>query len=206
MKVTVDVAGMYYGRLVHLDKVNPTVKDALDAARLTDKAERKSGLDVPQLNYAEDDRNPSFLRSITVDHMVPVESRQTRDLPDSNKRFYPAGEYTFRSDGVAEGLRSDGSFGFVSVDQGGKPTGKNFIQTWQYYVYDKNGVDISRKGSTANIRKVVPFSINDPSNILEDGGQIVFRLVTIFLDSTRRPGIKTTQAPNYNTNKVVSSS
>jgi len=208
MKVIVDIAGMYYGREVFLKGENPTVRDALDAARLADKADRETenGKDVPQLNYAEDDRNPNFLRSITVDHKVPVESRQTKNLPEANKRFYPAGEYTFRSDGVAEGVRSDGSVGFVSVDQAGNPTGKQFIQTWQYYVYDKNGVDISRSASGANTRKVVPFSVNDPSNALEDGGQVVFRLVTIFLDSSRRPGIKTTQAAGYKTNKAVSAS
>jgi hypothetical protein len=203
MKVTVDIAGMYYGREVFLTGKNPTVRDALDAARLADKADRIAGRDVPQLNYAEDDRSPNFLRSITVDHKIAVESRQTRDLPDANKRFYPAGEYTFRSDGVAEGVRSDGSVGFVSVDQAGNPTGKQFIQTWQYYVYDENGVDISRRAASAVIRKVVPFSVNDPSNVLEDGGQVVFRLVTIFLDSSRRPGIKTTQASGYKTNKAV---
>lgn len=204
MKVIIDIAGMYYGREVLLEMENPTVRDALSAARLADKADRAAGEDVPQLNYAEDDRNPNFLRSITVDHKVLVESRQTIQRPDVDKRFYPAGEYTFRSDPVATGVRSDGTVGFISVDQAGNPTGKQFIQTWQYYVYDKDGVDISRKASSEVIRKVVPFSVNDPSNKLEDGGQVVFRLVTIFLDSSRRPGIKTTQADGYKTNKSVS--
>ena len=188
--VTVDIAGMYYGRLVTVDN-GSTVREALVAARVADKTDRANSINVPQLNFAEDDRSPEFLRSITVDHAVPVESRQTRNLEDSPKRFYPAGEYTFRSDGVIIGKRIDGTDGFIAVDQSGKETGKGFIQTWQYYVYDANGVDISRQAASALMRKVVPFSVLDDSNTLVDGGQVVFRLVTIFLGPTRSPGIKT---------------
>jgi hypothetical protein len=190
IKVIVDIAGMYYGRSVTV-KNGSTVREALIAARVADKADRNNGKNVPQLNFAEDDRSPEFLRSITVDHAIPVESRQTQNLPVAQKRFYPAGEYTFRSDGVIIGERIDGTDGFIAVDQSGKETGKGFIQTWQYYVYDANGVDTSRQAASALTRKVVPFSILDNSNILVDGGQIVFRLVTIFLGPTRSPGIKT---------------
>jgi hypothetical protein len=123
-----------------------------------------------------------------------VESRQTKKKPVSEKRFYPAGEYTFRSDGVASPVVGNT---FVAVDQNGNLTGKGFIQTWQYYVYDAEGIDTSRKASTALTRSVVPFSVvaTDRSNTLVDGGQVVFRLVTIFIEPTRRPGIKTAVEP-----------
>lgn len=196
MKVIVDIAGMYYGRHVEVP-AGASVRDALAAARAADKADRKAGKKVPQLNFAEDDRSPEFLRSITVDHIVPAKSRQ------SSKRTYPAGEYTFRSDGVAIGTRTDGTEGFVAVDQDGKPTGKRFIQTWQYYVYDGNGVDISRKAASALTRKVVPFSETDSSNTLVEGGQVVLRLVTIFIDPTRRPAIKTAVEKDYKVNRAV---
>lgn len=190
MLVTVDVAGMYYGRKVQVEE-GASVRDALEAARKADKADRKAGEKVPQLNFAEDDRSPDpFLRSITVDHMVPAKSRQ-------GLRTYPAGEYTFRSDGVAIGTRTDGTEGFIAVDQDGIATGKRFIQTWQYYVYDANGVDISRAAGSAETRTVVPFSRPEASNTLVDGGQIVLRLVTIFLEPSRRPSIKTAVEPGY---------
>ncbi|WP_188699497.1 hypothetical protein [Sphingomonas prati] len=209
--VKVDIAGMYYGRLVTLPDYDasadplggPTVRDAMIAARLADKSDRADGDPVPQLNFVEDDRHPhEFLRSITVDHKVDVESRQTRS-ETRGKRFYPAGEYTFRSDPIALGTRTDGTPGIIPVDQDGKPTGKKFIQTWQYYVYDSAGVDTSRRAGGNETRKIVPFSKRDASNTLVDGGQIVWRLVTIFLDATRRPAIKTAVEDGAKLNKSI---
>jgi len=203
MKITVDIAGMYYGREVHLND-DPgsdepyTVRDALIAARKADQESRRNGDKNPQLNFAEDDRPTPFLRSISVDHVENAVSRQ------NPARTYPAGEYAFRSDGVALGARTDGTEGFVAVDQDGNPTGKRFIQTWQYYVYNAAGVDISRAASSAVTRRVIPFSVADESNKLEDGSQIVFRLVTIFIDPTRRPAIKTAVEKGRTTNSAVS--
>lgn len=206
MKVIVDIAGMYYGRVVEVP-VGATVRDAMIAARVADKLSRALDVKnndgknpVPQLNFAEDDRAPEFLRSITVDHKVKPESRQTKgidDLPQDRRRFYPIGEYTFRNDAVALGSRADGSKGLVAVDQDGKPTGKSFIQTWQYYVYDAAGKDLSRAAGGPDSRSIVPFSERSASNTLMDGGQIVWRLVTIFLDASRRPAIITAAAEGY---------
>jgi hypothetical protein len=202
MEIKVDIAGMYYGRMVVLDDRSSdddpyTVRDALVAARRADQEDRRNGGKKPQLNFAEDDRLTPFLRSISVDHIENAVSRQDKS------RTYPAGEYAFRSDGVAKGPRTDGTMGFVAVDQDGNPSGKRFIQTWQYYVYSAAGVDISRAASSPDFRKVVPFSVSDESNRLENGSQIVFRLVTIFIDPTRRPAIKTAVEKGRTTNLVT---
>jgi hypothetical protein len=63
----------------------------------------------------------------------------------------------------------------------GKDTTKDYVLSWQYYVYDKDGVEAARADGIN--RKIVSFAENDPKKTgykLEEGSVVVLRLVAIF--------------------------
>jgi len=63
---------------------------------------------------------------------------------------------------------------------GTDPT-KNYVLAWQFYVYDKNGVEHARTNGTK--RSIISFAEKNPAKmgyVLEDGSTVVWRLVAIF--------------------------
>jgi hypothetical protein len=171
IKVKLDIAGMYYDIEV-LVPIGATVEDVMKAAhgRPNDKG--------AVLYYkTESSSGEANVDIITIHHNS--NSAVSRQIPKDGEetRRYAEGVYTFADDGAIEGGR------FVSLDKQ-----KNFVHAWQYYVYNADFVDQSRKNGGSVPRKIVGFGVTENKGYeLEEGSTIVWRLVTIFVGPTLPP-------------------
>jgi hypothetical protein len=187
MAFKLDIAGFYYRRSNISAKPNPTVQDIMNAASDADIAERAAGGKNPLLQYMVDPSHPAFISTISVHHLTRAISGQMNEK--APRRSYDPGEYVFTDEPVLPMTNSNGDIYFVAADQNGQPIASNSIRTWQYYIYDANGVERSRAPGVIE-RKVVPFS----QQPVADGSTIVWRVVSIFLKPTWHGGVKTYSA------------
>ena len=166
-KVTLDIAGFYYSIDVEVPE-SSTVKDVLDAAK-----------GVPNLLGAILDYGSegSLDTAFTVDRITITHtngSARSRQTGASDPRTYEDGIYSFSD---------DGEFHSPSHRFRAKDPNKNFVHAWQYYVYDENFQDLSRKNGGNLPRKIVGYSDAGPEKgyVLKDGYTVVWRLVTIMV-------------------------
>jgi len=167
-KVKLDIAGMYFSFEASV-AAGACVKDVMDDVAVKTRA---PGYEGPRFRYSTETIGTFLsLNGIRIDHENgSAKSRQTlSDQPVA--RVYPDGIYRYDDDAVdfKNGL-------LVGTD----PT-KNYVLAWQYYVYDKNGVEHARKDGAS--RRIVSFAEKDPAKmgyVLEDGSTVVWRLVAIF--------------------------
>lgn len=163
VKVTIDIAGYYYREVVEVPE-GATVQTAMKEA---EKLESFPKLKITTETFKE----KLFLDSITVTHSGgSAESGQTKNEPV--KRTYPDGIYSGADDAVQ--VSEDGTQ-LIAVDQNATS-----VNAWQYYIYDKDSVDLNRKAGT---RRIVPFSevfdIDGEMRGLKDKDVIVWRQITI---------------------------
>jgi hypothetical protein len=177
VKVFLDIAGLYYSTEVNVPE-GATVKDVLDAAR--GKPNHLGAI----LDYAQEENAASVDARFTVDSITIYHNENSAvSRQDSvNPRKYPRGVYQFKDDGTfASGL-------LASTDPN-----KNFVHAWQYYVYDKNFVDQSRKngGGYGSVeRMIVGYSVKTNKGYeLTEGSTVVWRLVTILVGPTAQPHV-----------------
>ncbi len=162
-KVKLDIAGMYFSFEASV-AAGACVKDVMDDVAVKTRA---PGYEGPRFRYTTETIGTFLsLNGIRIDHVNgSAVSRQDAT------RVYPDGIYRYDDDAVdfKNGL-------LVGTD----PT-KNYVLAWQFYVYDKNGVEHARKDGAK--RSIVSFAEKDPAKMgyaLEDGSTVVWRLVAIF--------------------------
>lgn len=164
MKVTLDIAGMYFSFEASV-AAGACVKDVLDDVAVRTRAPGYTG---PRFRYSNETIG-TFLSidGIRIDH----EHRSAKSRQDP-ARVYPDGIYRYNDDAVD--FSEDG----LLV---GRDKSKDYILSWQYYVYDAKGVEHARKDGVR--RKIVSFAERNPIKMgytLEEGSTVVLRLVAIF--------------------------
>lgn len=160
-QVTLDIVGLYFDATTTVPD-GSTIKDVM----LQIEAETRN--EAKRLVFGTEIRSNGreFIDWIMVQHSERPVSRQRKE------KTYPAGTYV-ASDTDTEVLENTRIKGLTLV--------------WQYYLYDRSGVDKSRKKGGQLTRKIVPFS----EEKVEDGDHIVWRLVGIMVEpSFPSDGIK----------------
>lgn len=189
VSVSLDIAGFYYFRPDIVVPNNATIRDVMDAAKQLDLAAYAAGKTSPVLDFRMTMDGRDYLESITIHHFDSPTSRQKQ--PDGTpKRQYAPGEYSFRSDGVIKTEPAVPYRPLTAVDIGGAVINRPATVTWQYYLYDVNGVEEARRFKTDDERIKVPFSKRDRANMLTDGCTIVWRAVVIMIAPTRPKSLK----------------
>lgn len=181
MTVTLDITGMYFNIEVPFVP-NETIRGLMLRVQTITGA---PGYDPakPIVEFFEEPFSAGqfTLDGVTVIHRLgSAKSRQNvRDAAGTiiGQRQYQGGIYHFSDDSVSvnpsrplEGLRA-------------ADPNKAFISSWQYYVYNQDGTEIVRRrpGTMPSPdREIVPYSRNNPADIIQDGQTIVWRLITIF--------------------------
>ncbi|MEL7544945.1 MAG: hypothetical protein AAGJ70_14370 [Pseudomonadota bacterium] len=165
VEVTLDIAGMYFRRKVMVAET-ATVEDVMIAARDANTAnDAEFSFDSEVID------GKTFLDGITVKHR-----NGSAKSGQDNRRVYPDGTYQYYDDSVT----IDPVSGLFKP----KDPNKLFVLAWQYYVYDKDGIDLSRFRSKP--RKVVPFTTSDTDFEFKREFApytVVWRLIAIWLDS-----------------------
>ena len=192
ISVSLDIAGFYYFRHNIIVPDNATVRQVMDQARSLDLADYAAGKTTPVLHYTSSMDENEYMQSITVHHFEPAKSRQRRSGEPA--REYAPGEYSFRSDGVKVTSPPVPYQPLTALDIAGAVINRPATVTWQYYIYDAVGVEEARRFQDKDTRVKVPFSKRDRSNMLSDGGTIVWRAVVIMIAPTRPKSIKATAA------------
>jgi hypothetical protein len=188
ISVSLDIAGFYYFRGGIAMPNNATIRDVMDEARRLDLSAYAARQTTPVLDYKTSLSNEPYIDSITVHHIAPAVSRQRR--AGGVPREYEPGEYTFRSDGVISTGGTVPLKPYVAVNIVGEQITRPVTATWQYYLYDANGVEEARRYKTSDERVKIPFSKLDRSNALSEGCTIVWRAVVIMIAPTRPKSIK----------------
>lgn len=186
VSVSLDIAGFYYRRDSITVANNATIRDVMDEARRLDLAAFKSGATTPVLDYTPTLAPDPYMQTITVHHLVPATSRQKAVPP----RQYPVGEYSFRSDGVIPTHPPELYKPFTAVNLQGEEITRPVTVSWQYYLYDANGVEEARRFREGGRREIIPFSKRDRSNMLTEGCTIVWRAVVVMIAPTRPKSLK----------------
>ncbi|MCE2892409.1 MAG: hypothetical protein O9270_18615 [Aquidulcibacter sp.] len=162
-KIKLDIAGMYFSFEANV-AAGACVKDVMDDVAVKTRAPDYKG---PRFRYTTETIGTFLsLNGIRIDH----ENGSAVSRQDAT-RVYPDGIYRYDDDAVdfKNGL-------LVGTD----PT-KNYVLAWQFYVYDKNGVEHARTNGTK--RSIISFAEKNPAKmgyVLEDGSTVVWRLVAIF--------------------------
>jgi hypothetical protein len=180
-KITLDVAGFFYGVIVDVSDDVTTVKDVmLQAQSGRGVSSAIMGNPVPKLSFTTEKilvgtNEKEFVDQITITHSNgSARSRQ------SNDRVYDDGAYGYADDPV------------VFQNQRIVPVNPNeeIVLSWQYYLYDTDGKDQSRAGAGTQ-REVIPFS--EPAvdstgkTLLTPNSTIVWRLIALALRPTGVP-------------------
>lgn len=177
--VTLDVAGFYFNEKVTVAR-DATVETVMEAVRLkTRMSSKRFQYETKMKENFETKEVDLFVNRISIEYAdakKPPKSRQTGIAKD-------LGTYAF-SDSDLDSYRSSNSSDVYLI--------KNLLLAWQYYVYDKEGVDYARSRKGALNRKIVSFtrSSRDEGVPFEDGDTVVWRLVAILAGPTRPFGTK----------------
>jgi hypothetical protein len=186
MTYSVDIAGFYYKRSDIRLADSVTVKEIMQEASRLDMIDRQSGGRNPVLQFMVEGSNTGFISTISVHHIDRAISRQKPSGEPTGypARSYPDGEYVFSDDPVKKTKDSAGNHYFLATDLSGNPNGAAFVRTWQYYLYDQNGVDLARAESKE--RTVEPFG----SKIVPPNTTVVWRVVLIGVAPSWQAGQK----------------
>lgn len=189
VNVNLDIAGFYFRQ----DKVSvpegATVQALMEKVKAATKnappGTARFSFDTETLTVIEngEERTREFLDSISVTHQGG-----TAISGQNSKRVYDDGIYAAADEKV---LLGKGGLDSPLIAAARNATG---ILAWQFYIYDKNFVDLNRKGlnGSGQPRKVVPFTeqfsrIDEDGNRLyglQQGDTVVWRLIQI----RTRPG------------------
>ncbi|MEO0938943.1 MAG: hypothetical protein AAFY38_12390 [Pseudomonadota bacterium] len=173
--VTLDIAGFYFSKTVHLPE-GSTVEDLMKEVKKTTSSQ------TPSLDFdTETILGRRFVDSITIEHSEATAQSRQKDKTTGvqRPRVYPAGTYS-NADEAVRFKDNDPDKPLIAVDRN-----KTGVMAWQYYVYDADGVDVNRKSGP---RRIVPFS--DPFTTVDaDGNEqirglkkndtVVWRLIMI---------------------------
>ena len=178
MIVNLEITGFYYREKIDVPCSGPFVS----VKALMEEAVKKTTF--PKLQFTSETLGKKeFLDTIIVEH-DDTSAKSGQTIGSANPRLYPAGIYLANDDPVF--------FGSVNgVRRLVSPEGKKIISAWQYYVYDKNGVDLNR---TSGPRRVVPFADDftiesgtpptETKRGLEPDDTVVWRRVSICVEPT----------------------
>lgn len=160
--ITLDITGFYYSCEVPFTGPDQTVFDVLKAA------ESVRGNNGGKLRVTRDDNN-KFVETLEVEFdTFPTTRQKTQDgSAISIKTERPKGPYIFTDDVSDKANR---------IDKGGEIG----LLTWQYYVFNKDGVPKPNTGLTRFITPASSSNVGMEPIILEDGDRITFRVVCIF--------------------------
>jgi hypothetical protein len=180
ISVNLDIAGFFFRIAVQVP-ANATVKDVMDAAVAATAGGPTAT--TPKLTYSSEDYsadpNGKTINTLTVIHADgSAKSGQTNQDMTSTGRVYGDGIYYFTDDAVLLPKEGDTVRRLRPADPN-----KSSVQAWQYYVYDKDGVDQARKPE-ARSRRIVPFDSTAGGYTLTENSTVVWRLVGIFLRPT----------------------
>jgi hypothetical protein len=180
IEVTLDIAGMYYSKKVKV-KTGATVEDVMTAAM---------SLNAPgsaRLYFdPEESQGERYIDSIRVEH--DGGSAKSRQDPS---RVYADGTYEYYDDDVEIVEISPTTRRLVA-----KSSPLPYVLAWQYYVYDEEFRDLSRKRAPDGIKRtVVPFSKSNANGfMLGNNYTIVWRLIAIFVKPTYGDSLKVAMA------------
>ena len=181
IKVTLDIAGMFFRQPDVEVPRTASVKDVMDAVVAATANGSTAG--TPTFSYTSEPYLSAppgrTVNTITVVHRN--NSAKSRQNGGGTGRIYRDGIYSFSDDSVFIQETPTKPQRLSPADPN-----KTFVLAWQYYVYDKHGVDQARKPN-ALARSIVPFDKQPDATTgyqLSDGDLIVWRLVAIFLRPT----------------------
>lgn len=199
--VVLDIAGMYFS--IEMDFVaDESIKDLMVRVQAETSAAGYPA-HLPQIRFTDElGTTDAFLDSVTVIHRGgSAKSRQNVRAvvggPIIGRRQYPDGIYHFSDDAV----RLDPADALAPL-KAADPN-KAFVSAWQYYVYDRNGVENARirpTGPQDPQREIVPYGRRSLADLVKPGQTIVWRAVTIFVRPTHcslnEVGISTRRGEN----------